>query len=179
MTKISESSEIPGVKLVHLSSFSDERGSFAEIFRKEWFPDRSWTNLQSNRSVSEQGVIRGLHFHHKQVDYWHVTRGAIRAGLVDLRNSSPTYGNTLLLELNAESNLGLYIPTGIAHGFACLTNATLIYFVDNYYDGSDEYGLAWNDPDLHLDWGILDPVISKRDSTNPYMNQLSPETRPD
>lgn len=179
MTKIHELPEISGVKLVQLSSFSDERGSFAEIFRKEWFPDRSWANIQSNRSVSVQGVIRGLHYHRNQVDYWHVTRGTIKAGLVDLRNSTPTSGNTLLLDLSAESNLGLYIPVGIAHGFACLTDATLIYFVDNYYDGGDEYGLAWNDPDLHLDWGIDDPVISNRDSSNPSMKQLSPEIRPD
>jgi dTDP-4-dehydrorhamnose 3,5-epimerase len=178
MTIINESSEISGVKLVHLSSFSDERGSFAEIFRKEWFPERSWTNLQSNRSVSVQGVIRGLHYHRKQVDYWYVTHGTIRVGLVDLRKSSPTTGNTLLLELSADSDMGLYIPTGIAHGFACLTRATLIYFIDNYYDGSDEYGVAWNDPDLNLDWGITNPVISDRDLANPPLKQLSPETRP-
>ena len=178
MTIINESSDISGVKLIHLSSYSDERGSFAEIFRKEWFPDRSWANIQSNRSVSAQGVVRGLHYHHNQVDYWHVTRGIIKAGLVDLRKSSSTSGNTLLLDLSAESNMGLYIPTGIAHGFACLTEATLIYFVDNYYDGSDEYGVAWNDPKFNLDWGISDPVLSERDLANPLLKQLPPETRP-
>ena len=179
MTKINESTEITGVKLIQLSSFSDERGSFAEIFRKEWFPDRNWTNLQSNRSVSSKGVIRGLHYHKNQVDYWHVSRGSIRAGLVDLRRSSLTYGNTLILDLSAESNTGLFIPTGIAHGFACVEEATLIYFVDNYYDGSDEYGVAWNDPDINLKWGIDEPVLSDRDLANPLLKQLPLVNRPE
>lgn len=164
--------------MVHLSSYSDERGSFKEIFRKEWFPERSWDIVQSNQSVSAKGVIRGLHFHHNQVDYWYVTHGEIRAGLVDLRKSSPTFGNSMLLELNAKSNLGLYIPTGIAHGYASAVQATLIYFVDNYYDGRDEYGVAWNDPDIDLDWGISDPIISNRDLANPLLKNLPDAARP-
>lgn len=179
MTMISNSSEIFGVKVVQLTSYSDERGSFVEIFRKEWFPEISWERLQSNRSVSVQGVLRGLHFHHNQVDYWYVTKGTIRAGLVDLRKSSPTSRNTLLLDLSAENGIGLFIPSGIAHGFACLTEATLIYYVNNYYDGSDEHGVAWNDPDLALDWGLTNPVISERDLNNPTIKGLSAGILPD
>ena len=85
---IGESTVVNDVLLVNLRSHSDDRGRFTEIFRKEWFPGIDWTIIQSNRSDSQAGVLRGLHYHHKQVDYWYVVKGSIRAGLVDLRKSS-------------------------------------------------------------------------------------------
>ena len=90
--KLLESTEIDGVVITKLAAFSDSRGWFAESFRTDWVPDVSWEELQCNRSESRAGTLRGLHFHRKQVDYWHCVAGRIRVGLYDLRRSSPTYG---------------------------------------------------------------------------------------
>ena len=146
---------IAGVMTVPLQPYGDERGRFMETFRREWFPGVNWERLQSNRSDSAAGVLRGLHYHFKQIDYWYVTRGRIRVGLVDLRVSSPTYLRSAAIDMGEDNLLGLFIPEGVAHGFAALTDCTLIYIVNNYYDGgSDEYGIAWNDPQANIDWGI-------------------------
>lgn len=178
MPIIEEHPLIKDVYLVHLTSHADQRGQFTEIFRKEWFPQRSWNELQSNRSVSEAGVLRGLHYHHHQIDYWLVLQGTLRAGLVDLRQSSPTKGHAQIIEIKESDDLGLYIPSGVAHGFLGLTKVTLLYVVDNYYDGSDEYGVAWDDPEIGLDWGIENPKISKRDRSNPRLAAISPVNLP-
>lgn len=172
MPLIKEHSLIKGVYIVNLSSHTDQRGQFTEIFRKEWFPQRSWNELQSNRSVSEAGVLRGLHYHHHQVDYWHVVHGTLRAGLVDLRRSSPTQGNAQIFEIKDSDDLGLFIPSGVAHGFLGLTKVTLLYIVDKYYNGSDEYGVAWDDPAIGLDWGVESPNISNRDRRNPRLETI-------
>jgi dTDP-4-dehydrorhamnose 3,5-epimerase len=179
MPIIEEHPSISGVYLVHLKSHSDPRGQLTEIFRKEWFPQRNWSEIQSNRSVSEAGVLRGLHYHHHQVDYWLVLQGTLRAGLVDLRQSSPTQGKAQIIQIGASDDLGLYIPSGVAHGFLGLTKVTLLYVVDNYYDGSDEYGVAWNDPEVGLDWGIEKPNISERDSKNPRLLDIIPSDLPE
>ncbi len=178
MTRLEESKVISGVYVAHLRPFSDERGRFMETFRKEWFPQRSWEKMQSNRSDSQAGVLRGLHYHHHQVDYWYALRGTIRAGLVDLRPSSPTYLATQTVEMGEQNEVGLFIPIGVAHGFVALTAATLTYVVDNYYDGADEFGVAWNDPDIALDWGVTEPILSPRDRQNPLLKHIPAEKLP-
>lgn len=176
MPTIKESTHIAGVYIAQLRPFADERGRFIETFRKEWFPQRTWNVIQSNRSDSKAGVLRGLHYHHHQVDYWYVQFGRIRAGLFDLRPSSPTYRAAQTLVMGDE--LGLFIPIGVAHGFLTLEDATLTYVVDNYYDGRDELGVAWNDPDVGLDWGVTKPVLSPRDQNNPRLRDIPAEARP-
>ena len=172
-------SEIAGAYRVPVQSFADERGQFMESFRIEWFPTVDWSKLQSNRSDSRANVLRGLHYHFHQVDYWYVPKGRIRAGLVDLRPSSTTYMNSLTIEIGEENNFGLFIPIGVAHGFAALTDCTLFYFVNNYYDGGkDEFGVAWDDPDLGLNWGISEPNLSERDQMNPLWRDISNDIRP-
>jgi len=178
MPKIRESDQITGVFIIDLNTHADDRGRFTEIFRKEWFPTLQWDSVQSNRSESSPGVLRGLHYHHQQVDYWYAMRGTIRAGLVDLRQSSPTYLSSQMVELRDSSDLGLLIPTGVAHGFCTLSKATLIYIVDHYYDGNDEYGVLWNDPALGIDWGISDPILSSRDELNPALADIPAEDLP-
>jgi dTDP-4-dehydrorhamnose 3,5-epimerase len=174
MPEITESELIAGVYLVQLRPFADERGRFMEIFRKEWFPQRSWDIVQSNRSDSQAGVLRGLHYHHHQVDYWTVLRGQIHVGLADLRRSSPAYLQAQTLELSEDIPLGLFIPVGVAHGFLSLADATLLYIVDNYYNGDDEYGVAWDDPELAVDWGIRTaPTLSPRDAANPRLKEIA------
>lgn len=178
MPLIEESTTIPGVFLVRLEPFSDDRGRFLETFRKEWFPQRSWEVIQTNRSDSQQNVLRGLHYHHKQVDYWYVIKGKLRAGLADLRPNSPTCLATQTVEMSAENNLGLFIPIGVAHGFVALEKSTLIYVVDNYYDGDDEFGVAWNDPDLNINWDTTNPILSPRDQKNPFLKDIPPQNLP-
>lgn len=179
MTDIIESRQISGVYVAHLRPFGDSRGRFLETFRKAWFPQRSWDIVQTNRSDSAAGVLRGLHYHHQQVDYWYVLQGTVRAGLVDLRPSSATYMATQTIELGGGRELGLFIPIGVAHGFAALTDATLTYIVDNYYDsGQDEFGIAWNDPDVGLDWGVRTPALSARDAANPLLRDIPAASLP-
>ncbi len=178
MAEIIESSRIAGVKIVRLKVFRDERGRFLETFRKEWFPERTWSIVQTNRSDSRAGVLRGLHYHFHQVDYWYVAQGRIRVGLADLRKDSPTFGASETVEMGEQNEYGLYIPSGVAHGFYALTDATLIYLVDNYYDGGDEFGVAWDDPDLAVPWNVRAPILSARDRANPRLQEIPAEQRP-
>ncbi len=172
MAQLIESPAIKGLTIAQLKIFEDPRGRFMETFRKEWFPQRSWDIIQNNRSDSRQGVLRGLHFHYHQVDYWYCPFGRIRAGLVDLRPDSPTFRNATTIEMGEENNIGLFVPIGVAHGFAALTDCTLMYVVDNYYDATDEFGVAWNDPELGLTWGVENPIISDRDAKNPLLKDV-------
>jgi dTDP-4-dehydrorhamnose 3,5-epimerase len=175
---ISESDQIAGVKLVRLESYEDERGRFMETFRKEWFPERTWTALQSNRSDSRAGVLRGLHYHFRQVDYWYVSAGQVRVGLADLRRTSPTFGASQVFAVDEQNPLGIFIPSGIAHGFVALTAATLTYVVDQYYDRTDELGVIWNDPTLAVAWGVTDPLLSERDQMLPTLREIDPSLLP-
>jgi dTDP-4-dehydrorhamnose 3,5-epimerase len=179
MAEIIESDVIAGVRLANLKVWADDRGQFLETFRKEWFPERSWEVIQTNCSYSQATVLRGLHYHLHQVDYWFAPRGMIRVVLVDLRGSSPTKGASQTLEIGEGNPMGIFIPIGIAHGFVALSDATLTYLVDNYYDGSDELGVAWNDPALGVTWGISNPILSPRDLQNPLLKDIPPLLLPD
>lgn len=172
MAVISESDQIAGVKLVRLESYEDVRGRFMETFRKEWFPERTWAAVQSNRSDSRAGVLRGLHYHFHQVDYWYVSAGRVRVGLADLRRSSPTFAASQVFEVDEQQPLGIFIPSGVAHGFLALTAATLTYVVDQYYDRNDELGVVWNDPTLALPWGVSAPLLSERDRVLPTLQEI-------
>jgi dTDP-4-dehydrorhamnose 3,5-epimerase len=172
MPQIRESTLIKDVQIVTFNVLGDERGRFTETFRKEWFPQRRWDCVQANRSDSQPGVLRGLHYHFHQVDYWVVAGGKIRAALYDLRPDSPTHGVAETLEMGEESQVGIFVPVGVAHGFVTLTPATLIYIVDNYYDGSDEYGIAWDDPDIAMPWKVEAPIVSRRDAANPRLKDI-------
>ena len=168
---------IDGVRLVNLREFAEARGSFTELFRAEWFPQTSWTDVQCNRSVSIQGVVRGLHFHRQQVDFWHCIDGRVRVGLYDLRTSSPSCDVGLTFDLSADEPMGLYIPEGVAHGYLALTDMTIFYVVNRYYNPDDEFGVTWNDPDLGLNWGsadldLSDAIVSERDASNPSLHEL-------
>lgn len=178
MPVISELARIAGVKVVDLKPFGDDRGRFIETFRTEWFPERSWAQIQSNRSDSIAGVLRGLHYHFRQVDYWYVLQGRIRIGLADLRRSSPTHGASAVLDVDDATPQGLFIPTGVAHGYLALTDATIVYVVDQFYNGNDEMGVAWNDPDLAVQWGVTHPFLSNRDQQNPRWRNLDPAKIP-
>jgi dTDP-4-dehydrorhamnose 3,5-epimerase len=179
LSPIQPSDKIRGVYTVPIKEFSDERGRFMETFRRAWFPWVNWEKLQNNRSDSKAGVLRGLHFHHQQIDYWYVVNGVVRVGLVDLRPLSETYRKTQTFEVGEGNNIGVFIPIGVAHGFLALTDCTLMYLVNNYYDGGkDEYGVAWNDPDIALAWGVEQAVLSPRDAKNRLLKDIPAEELP-
>jgi dTDP-4-dehydrorhamnose 3,5-epimerase len=167
--------EISGVLLVRLRGHGDERGRFMETFRQEWFPDAP-PMVQGNRSDSTRGTLRGLHYHLHQADYWYVPTGTILVALNDLRRSASSYGKSLAFEIGEKAETGVYIPPGVAHGFQAVTDATLTYLVDNYYDPDDENGLAWDDPDAGIPWPIPNPLLSDRDKVNPKRSDI-PEDR--
>jgi dTDP-4-dehydrorhamnose 3,5-epimerase len=169
---------IADVIVANVRAFRDDRGKFAETFRASWFPDTNWSRFQTNRSDSVAGVLRGLHYHFHQVDYWNVISGHIRVGLADLRPHSPTFLKSATIELTADNMLGLFIPVGVAHGFTALTDCTLTYIVNNYYDSTDERGVAWDDPQLAIEWGVASPLLSPRDSHNRLLADIPPAELP-
>jgi dTDP-4-dehydrorhamnose 3,5-epimerase len=164
--------ELQGVRLVDLSSHADERGSLTETFREAWLPEGAPAMVQSNLSISVAGVLRGMHVHHRQSDYWCVLHGRAFVALVDLRRGSPTEGESVSMTIDAEDQRrAIYIPPGVAHGFCALTDVSLQYVVDAYFTGDDEHGFAWDDPDAAIGWPIEDPRLSARDRSNQTMAQ--------
>ena len=162
---------IEGVVVRDLVVHADERGRFLETYRREWVPGGR-EMIQSNRGDRQAGCVVGLHFHRKQADWWYVVEGTARVVLHDLRTGSPTDGETMVFDLTAEEPRGVYIPPGVAHGFSSLTDLTLTYLVDGYYDPADELGVAWDDPAIGADWGVEDPVLSGRDQALPARNAV-------
>ena len=175
MPELIPSSVIDGVVLVRPDVHGDERGRFVETYRRNWFPDGR-EMVQGNRSEKQAGALVGLHFHLHQADYWYVPRGCARVVLHDLRRGAPTEGATLELQLDDVQHAGVWIPPGVAHGFAAATDLTMTYLVDQYYNPADELGVAWNDPDVGADWGVdpgTEPILSARDQANPSRADLA------
>jgi dTDP-4-dehydrorhamnose 3,5-epimerase len=175
---VESSSLIEGVYLVRFQKFGDSRGYFYESFRRTWVPG-SREMIQGNCSFSHAGVLRGMHYHHKQADFWGVPVGRVRAALYDFRPSSPTRGASQVLDMGRDHPVGLYIPRGVAHGFCALEDSFMTYLVDEYYDGADEMGIRWDDPELGIDWGLqAAPTVSERDAKNPPIQAIAPGQRP-
>ena len=177
MPKISPSSVIADVVVVEPDVHGDERGRFVETYRRSWFP-LGREMVQGNRSEKQAGAIVGLHYHLHQADYWYLLRGRARVVLHDLRVGSPTDGATMTIDLDSDEDRGIFIPPGVAHGFASHTDSLLWYLVDGYYNPADELGVAWDDPEIGADWGISDPVLSARDQRNPSRAKIDPDRRP-
>ncbi len=169
---------IAGVAHVRPVVYRDERGSFVETYRRGWFPDGGREMVQANRADRQAGSLVGLHFHLHQADYWYVPIGTARVVLHDLRRGGPTDGATEQFDLGGPDHPGVFIPPGVAHGFAAHTDVVVTYLVDGYYNPGDEHGVAWDDPDVGADWGVTDPVLSARDRANPRRADLSDGVRP-
>lgn len=161
---------IEGLLIVQPRIFTDERGSFCETFSERKFMEavgEPCSFVQDNQSVSSKGVLRGLHFQnppHAQGKLVRVARGAVIDVAVDIRRNSPTYGQHVAIELNDRNQTQFWIPPGFAHGFAVLEDDTVfVYKCTDYYAPECEGTIRWNDPDLHIDWGIRPSLVSEKD----------------
>ena len=180
MAEVTPSAAIDGVLGVDPVVHADDRGLFVETWRQEWLGNVP-PMVQGNRADRVAGTVVGLHYHLHQADYWVVAAGQARVVLHDLRTGSPTDGATVVMDLGGdgpERHRGVYIPPGVAHGFAALSDLTITYLVDRTYDSSDELGVAWDDPAVGADWGVAGPVLSERDLANPARADLADDLRP-
>src|SRR5262245_64524310 len=134
--------------------------------------------VQANRANRQAGTLVGLHYHLHQADYWYVPFGTARVVLHDLREGGPTDGATLVLDLSGDNHRGVFIPPGVAHGFAAVSDLVITYLVDGYYNPADELGVAWDDEEIAADWGIDEPVLSARDQKNPRRHEIPVEHQP-
>ena len=171
--EIRPSDIIPGVEHLALDVLEDHRGFFVETYRAVWLAGRF---VQSNLSLTRAGSLRGLHYHLAQDDLWTVLDGDGTAALVDLRGSSPAY---LAIErVGLRRGVAVFIPAGVAHGFEAHRDLLLAYQVSTYYDGTDELGVAWDDPDLAVPWRVEAPILSDRDRVNPRWSEVPVHLRP-
>ncbi len=175
--------DIDGPVLFVPNRHRDPRGTFAEIFREDEFRAEigDVTLVQENQSISKPiNTIRGLHYQSEpraQGKLVRVTSGAIMDVAVDIRPYSPTFGQHIKIELSAENWYQLWIPAGFAHGFRTLRPETeVIYKVSDYYSPEHDRGIAWNDPDLCIDWELFgqQPVLSAKDRAQPALGNLFP-----
>ena len=163
--------EIEGVVILEPDVFGDSRGYFFESYSKRVFDEavKEEVFVQDNQSKSTYGVVRGLHFQrppHTQSKLVRVIEGRVLDVAVDLRKGSSTYGQHVAVELSADNNRQLYIPEGFAHGFSVLSReAVFQYKCNRYYCHESEGGIAWDDPDLNIDWKIPaeDVILSDKD----------------
>lgn len=165
-----------GVYIVEPDVFGDYRGFFMETWSRRAMEQAGifCDFVQDNHSSSlVKGTLRGLHFQkgsQAQAKLVRCGRGAVLDIVVDLRPASPTYKRWISVELTAENKKQLFVPRGFAHGFVTLTdNVEFLYKVDNDYAPEAEGGIRWNDPDLAIDWGITQPVLSTRDQRLPWL----------
>ncbi len=164
--------QLDGLVVFENRQFSDERGHFEEVFQRAKFQEGApgVQFVQANHSRSKPGVVRGLHYqvNPTQGKLIGVLRGRIWDVALDVRRSSPTFGQHFGLELNDKNGLMLWIPAGFAHGFCALgeEDSDIVYFVDNYYSPAGEGGVVWNDPDLKIPWPLeRRPIVSVRDQS--------------
>lgn len=176
-----EDLRLDGVKLVVPRRFGDDRGFFSEVYNQRTFSEVGIDDVfvQDNHSLSGPvGTVRGLHFQvdpHPIAKLIRVVRGAIYDVVVDLRSGSPTYGEHLGVELSADNWAQLYVPVGFAHGFCTMKPDTEVaYKVTDYWSAEVDKGVAWDDPDLGIDWPV-DPggaVLSDKDKAQPSLSDL-------
>ena len=164
--------------LLQPNVFEDPRGTFIETFKAVEFQNLvpGVCFVQDNQSTSIKGVLRGLHFQtppHAQTKLIRAVHGNILDVIVDCRPKSSTYGEHFAVELSAENHLQLLVPKGFAHGFLTLSDkATINYKVDDYYHPECDAGIAYNDPDLGIDWPLSDCIISEKDLSLPRLKDL-------
>ena len=158
-------------------AFRDGRGFFFESYSEARYKEAGIDAdlVQDNHSVSKKGVLRGMHFQVKSAQaklVW-VAQGEVFDVVLDVRRGSPTYKKWVGFTLSAETPKQVYIPAGYAHGFCVLSDtATFLYKCSDYYSPGNEIGVAWDDPDIAIDWPIQNPILSDKDKKNPLLRDL-------
>ena len=171
---------IEGVIIIEPRIFKDDRGYFFESFSQREFEEKvcKTTFVQDNESKSVYGVLRGLHFQKPpfaQSKLVRVIKGAVLDVAVDIRKGSPTFGQYVSVELTGDNHRQFFIPRGFAHGFSVLSEEVIFqYKCDNFYSPQSEGAIAWNDPDLNIDWRIPveEVILSEKDSKHPKLKDL-------
>jgi dTDP-4-dehydrorhamnose 3,5-epimerase len=167
--------EIQDLVLIEPDVHGDERGFFVETFRESWLDELGIdvTFVQQNHSRSVGPVLRGIHLQAGQAKLVRCARGRIWDVAVDLRPDSPTYRRWEGYELDDQAHRQLLIPDGFGHGFCVLSDeADVAYSLSSYYDPERESGVAWDDPEIGIEWPIADPVLSERDRSAPRLADL-------
>lgn len=173
--------DIPEVVIIEPKVFGDHRGYFFESFSARDFAAevREVRFVQDNESKSCYGVLRGLHFQkppHAQSKLVRVVKGRVLDVAVDIRRGSPTFGRHVAVELSEENHRQFFIPRGFAHGFVVLSDeAVFQYKCDDFYAPECEGAVAWDDPDLGIDWGIPveDVLLSEKDRKHPRLRDAA------
>lgn len=169
---------LAGVKIIEPKVFGDQRGFFKETFSAERYAQMAGITLpfvQDNHSRSRKGVLRGLHFQKTkpQGKLVSVTRGAVFDVTADINPQSPTYGQYVGVELSEDNHRQIWVPPGYAHGFLVLSEKVdFVYKCTDYYDPTDEAGVAWNCPVLNIAWPLNDVLLSDKDKKHPGLNEL-------
>jgi len=170
--------KIPGLLIIKPDVFEDERGYFFESYNRDKFVSEGIDNvfIQDNESKSMKGVLRGLHFQnppYEQGKLVRVMKGAVIDVAVDIRKNSPTYGQWDSIELTESNKIMYWVPPGMAHGFVTLEDETIFFYkCTNLFNKASEGSIRWNDPDLNVNWGLSNPIISEKDKIAPFFNEL-------
>lgn len=167
--------EIPGVYGIEFFHAGDDRGSFTKTFHSEEFEMYGLESRfrESFFSVNKKNVIRGMHFQkppHDHAKLVYCTSGRILDVILDLRKNSHTFGKCVAVEISADNHTGVYMPKGVAHGFCCLTDATMIYLTSTVHNPEADSGVLYNS--FGFDWPVKHPVMSVRDGKFPSFEEL-------
>jgi len=182
MTRVETS--LPGVYIIEPTVFADARGFFYESYHQQKYAELGITNMfvQDNHSLSRGNTLRGLHYQLRQpqAKLCRVVAGEVLDVAVDIRRGSPTFGKWVAVRLSAENKRQVYIPAGFAHGFLVLSEtAEVLYRCDAFYAPNDDYGIAWNDPAIGVEWPLMEPpIMSARDQQHPGLRDVDPELLP-
>lgn len=182
MNEFVQKTSIEGLLILKRPINKDDRGFFREIFHLneiEQVLNIQFKGVQMNHAFSKPGVLRGIH-----AENWNKIicplNGEIFVAIVDIRSDSPTFANVETFTINNENRIALFVSKGLANSY-CVTGESsvdYIYLVDAYYDDTDTRAIAWNDPDLKINWPIKNPIISERDKNNPRLRDVFPEKFP-
>ena len=171
--------KLDGVVVIEPDVFGDNRGFFMESWNKKKMEEAGlfYDFVQDNHSKSTvKGTLRGIHFQKgdkAQAKLVRCVKGAVLDVAVDLRKNSPTFKQWVGVELSAENKKQLLIPRGFGHGFLTLTDdVEFLYKADNYYAPEAEAGIRWNDPDISVEWGVEEPLLSEKDKTNSFFRDI-------
>jgi dTDP-4-dehydrorhamnose 3,5-epimerase len=169
--------KLEGVYIIEPQVFGDARGWFMETYSEKKTPQIACDYVQDNQSFSAQkGTLRGIHFQTPpmaQAKLLRCTRGAIMDYAVDIRPESKTYKQWVAVELTEENKKQIFIPRGFGHAFITLTDDTeVLYKTDNYYSPEHDRSILWSDPELNIDWGTDNPVVSDKDMMAPLLREV-------